>query len=498
MQCRGTVRSLRWKLGAAFASSVLVLVLGAVGLWTFEQERVVLDEIERARGLFTSTRTVRQALLDAETGQRGFLLTEASSYLEPYRDAMNTIETALLDFDLAAREFDISESAIADLHRAVESKRDELSRTVAMGEEGDFESARGYVDTDIGREQMERIREMLRDFEGRALASMQHRRVEHASRRRVAQIVLVAGTAIAFTLLMLVYLGIRSDVDEQARIRKALEETNAALDKEQARLQAQAEDLERQLARIAELTRAMGAQNAELQIRNRDLDHFAYVASHDLRAPLRGISNLAQWIEEDMGGEKGLPETTREHLRLLKGRVTRMDGLIDGVLTYSRAGRGRGEPCHVQVIVAARHVVDSLEAGETVRLSTTLDGLAVWADPVQLAQVLQNLVSNALRHADAAHPEVEVFGRTTGDLVEISVRDNGQGIEERYHERIFGMFQTLAARDDVESTGIGLAVVKKIVEANGGEVGVVSSPGAGATFSFTWQRQETDSSDGPH
>jgi len=238
--------------------------------------------------------------------------------------------------------------------------------------------------------------------------------------------------------------------------------------------------------RVRERTRELEAASSaredalrELTERNRDLDQFAYVASHDLRAPLRGISNLSQWIEDDVGDT--LPPKSREHLRLLAARVERMDALIDGILHYSRAGRVRGAQEAVDPADVAREVAQML-ATDRVRIGAVPK---VLADRVELQQVLLNLVGNALKHAPTG--PVEISGeRTAGGLVEIVVRDHGPGIEARFHERIFGLFQTLAPRDEVEGSGIGLAVVKKLVEGNGGAIRLESSLGAGAAFCFTW------------
>ena len=222
----------------------------------------------------------------------------------------------------------------------------------------------------------------------------------------------------------------------------------------------------------------------QLEASNRELDQFAYVASHDLKAPLRGIANLSSWIEEDLGD--GATEDTREHLELLRGRVHRMDGLIDGILQYSRAGRVREMPEPVDVGELLRDVVDLLAppAHLEVRIPDALPRLVTERLPLQ--QVLMNLIGNAVKYNSSPEPWVEVAARDLGGAFEFSVADNGPGIAPEYHDRIFGIFQTLQARDKVEGTGIGLSLVKKLVESRGGRIRVESAEGAGATFHFTW------------
>jgi PAS domain S-box-containing protein len=222
-----------------------------------------------------------------------------------------------------------------------------------------------------------------------------------------------------------------------------------------------------------------------LERSNRDLDQFAYVASHDLKAPLRGISNLSSWIEEDLAAV-ATPEV-REQMALLRGRVHRMEALIDGVLQYSRAGRVKADPERVDTGALAREVVELLAPPPPARVEVA-DGMpAVTAERVPLQQVFLNLVGNALKYAGRADAVVRVgWNADATGWYRFSVADNGPGIAPQYHERVFGIFQTLQSRDRVEGTGIGLSVVKKIVEAQGARVWVESAEGAGATFHFTW------------
>ncbi|WP_437952063.1 PAS domain S-box protein [Sorangium sp. So ce296] len=231
---------------------------------------------------------------------------------------------------------------------------------------------------------------------------------------------------------------------------------------------------------------------AALERSNKELDQFAYVASHDLKAPLRGIANLAQWIEEDLSGT--LQGESREHMSLLRGRVRRMEALIDGILDYSRAGRVRHavEPVDVGQILADVVELIAPPSEASVEVAPGLPVLRTERIPLQ--QVFMNLVSNALKHARRADARVRIGHRDAGLLHEFFVEDNGPGIAPEFHERVWGLFQTLEARDKVEGTGIGLSVVKKIVESRGGRIWIKSSPGQGAIFRFTWQKRDPSDS----
>jgi PAS domain S-box-containing protein len=225
---------------------------------------------------------------------------------------------------------------------------------------------------------------------------------------------------------------------------------------------------------------------AALERSNRELDQFAYVASHDLKAPLRGINNLAQWIEDDL--KDVMTDETRGHMRMLTGRVHRLEALINGVLDYSRAGRVHEQPESIDVGALLTETIEMLSPTPPASIQVETRMPLLHAERVPLQQVFLNLMSNALKHSVRKDALVRVRCSEKGDDWEFSVADNGPGISPEYHERIWGIFQTLRARDEVEGTGIGLSVVKKIVETRGGSVRVESAEGQGATFFFTWPK----------
>ena len=232
--------------------------------------------------------------------------------------------------------------------------------------------------------------------------------------------------------------------------------------------------------RADELTRL----SAELARSNQDLDQFAYVASHDLKAPLRGIANLTEWIEEDLGDN--LSGESREHMQLLKGRVHRMEALIEGILTYSRAGRVQEQPVEVDVARLLAECIELLDPPATTEILIGPDMPVLVTERVPMQQVFMNLIGNAIKYNRRDGARVEITTRCEGNEHRFSVSDNGPGIEPRYRERIWQIFQTLAPRDKVEGTGIGLSVVRKIVETRGGRTWLDSEVGKGTTFHFTW------------
>ncbi|MEO7996238.1 MAG: CHASE3 domain-containing protein [Gemmatimonadaceae bacterium] len=227
-----------------------------------------------------------------------------------------------------------------------------------------------------------------------------------------------------------------------------------------------------------------------LERTNQELDQFAYVASHDLKAPLRGIANLSEWIEEDIGA--AFPPDARDKMELLRGRVRRLEGLIDGILEYSRAGRARKPAAAVDTNVLVHEIIELLAPPAAIQIQVAPNMPTVFSERVPLQQVLSNLIGNAIKYTNRADAIITVSAVQQGDIVKFAVADNGPGISPQYHDRIFVVFQRLAARDKIEGTGIGLAIVKKIVEGRGGRVWVESptdiAAGTGTTFHFTWPR----------
>jgi signal transduction histidine kinase len=225
-----------------------------------------------------------------------------------------------------------------------------------------------------------------------------------------------------------------------------------------------------------------------LERSNRELDSFAYAASHDLRAPLRGIANLAQWIEEDLLSSRQLKGETQEMLELMRLRMHRMEDLIEGLLQYSRAGRTHQAPENIDVGRLVQEVVDLISPQEGTSIAIGPDLPTIRTERLPLQQVFMNLIGNAIKHANRDDVAIDIDARRVGPFYEFSVKDNGPGISPDYHDRIWGIFQTLESRDRVEGAGIGLALVKKIVESQKGRAWVESAPGAGATFRFLWRK----------
>ena len=221
-----------------------------------------------------------------------------------------------------------------------------------------------------------------------------------------------------------------------------------------------------------------------LEKSNKELDQFSFIVSHDLKAPLRAISNLSLWLIEDLGAT--LPEDSRKNLDMMRSRVARMESLINGILEYSKIGRTHVAPESFNLSELITEILELLSPSAHIKVLFSEEMPAVITPKILLQQVLSNLISNAIKYTDKKEPVITLSVVSNELFYEFTVEDNGPGIALEYHDKIFLIFQTLQSKDTFESTGIGLTIVKRIVEEQGGKIRLESDVGEGCKFIFTW------------
>lgn len=283
--------------------------------------------------------------------------------------------------------------------------------------------------------------------------------------------------------------GERRQGAERVLRRQAVElnQTNESLAIANAALSSEVE-ARRLMAKELQLTSdSLKDNQVELKRSNEDLESFAYIASHDLKAPLRAIDNLSIWIEEDL--EEVLSDESRENMNLLRDRVGRMTALLDDLLAYSRIGSKRTKVVEVDTGTFVQETFDMVNADGRFSLKADNDLPDLTAPPAMLRLVFGNLMANSMKHHDAGAGTISVSSTSKEDFVEFAVSDDGPGIPKEHHDRVFEMFQTLAPRDKIEGSGMGLAAVKKAVATVGGSIWLESGTldgDRGLTVHFTW------------
>lgn len=220
----------------------------------------------------------------------------------------------------------------------------------------------------------------------------------------------------------------------------------------------------------------------QIEQKNKELDQFSYIVSHDLKAPLRAINNLAEWISEDL---KEVPEEVSKHITTMRGRVQRMEGMINGILEYSKIGRKKLPIEDVDINLLLKQVIDSLAIPESFKINIQDNLPILRAENILIYQIFSNLLSNAIKYNDKAQGIIDIGFEEDNKNYTFSVKDNGPGIMPEFFDKIFGMFQTIEARDVRESTGIGLALVKKIIDEKDGKIWIVSDGKNGSEFKFS-------------
>jgi signal transduction histidine kinase len=486
-----------------FAGFVLLLALFAVVVVFYYQlaGQVLRNShrVEASQRVSNRAANLLRNVIDMETGFRGYLLIGNEQTLAPYYDGerqligrfselRNLVTDSPKQVELIDQAQRLFQQWSSYSHLMVAEKREARRRNPRQtGIEG--LPHRRLTEGLTGKQVMDNIRERLAAFEQSEAATRERLRQDLDSSISRAEW-LSAALAIAALVLGLLWASyivrifgrrLRSMVNLARKMADG-DYTSQITDTEQ-------DEVSELTSALNVMARTVGANISQLENRNQELDQFAYVVSHDLKAPLRGIESASRWIEEDMGPDQ-LPPHIREFLSLMRQRVHRMEKLITGILDLARIGRVAQANETVFVRTLLREVVDTLNPppGFKVELPFFLPTLTTNA--VQLQQVFTNLISNALKYHN--HPEigtVHINCDDAGDFYLFSVADDGPGIAPEYHDRIFVIFQTLTERDTLESTGVGLAIVKKIVERQGGRIGVKSAEGQGAKFIFTWPKQ---------
>lgn len=417
---------------------------------------------------------IEPALVDAETSQRGYIITGEDRYLEPYVRAVRSAEDGIAKFESLTQDNPHQQRRVPELRVLVQRRVASLARGIAVRRSGAPEEARKFILSGQGKTDMDAVHKFLPLLaqEERRLLALRDRAADASARSLYLTVSIASLLAVLFVILAWMF----SERDQSTRelARRALQESHDELE-----------------SRVQERTHELGLANEELGRSNRELQDFAFVASHDLQEPLRKIQAFGDLLKNEYAG--GLGADGADFIDRMQSAARRMNALIRELLEYSRVVTRGQTFVPVDLSVVVREVLEDLQTrvAEAKGRVTVGDLPTIDADALQMRQLMQNLIGNALKFR---RPEVPPAVTVTSSIetpsdgtrvLRLRVTDNGIGFDPKYLDRIFTPFQRLHGGRDYEGTGMGLAVCRRIAERHGGQITATSVPGEGSEFLVT-------------
>jgi signal transduction histidine kinase len=490
------------KIIAGFALAVGVLLLtAAASFWSIRGLSVQTRNVEHTYQVMQEAETITAVLKDAQAGTRGYLLTGDTVYLRPYSMATGQLPAALERVQALTVDNPAQRARLDSLRDLVEQEFRILRPLTEIKKAMSQSAMQTLLDTD--RQTLRQVRMLYSRIKNSELALLAQRSAAQDVFEKATPIVVLISAVLAVLIVVWLVIKIVKELDDNRRLQGELADVNAQVSRRIAQIReladqvvqgdytvkitdAAEDDLGGLAASLNRMTQTLEGSFSALEKRNQELDQFAYVASHDLKAPLRGVTTIVKWIEDELAAE--LSPQLRTYLDQMKGRLVRLEDLINGLLAYARVGRTSAQSRETVSVQQLLTEVADLVVPPDFTLRIGPDMPTFETDRLSLQQVFTNLLSNAVKYHHRGAGHLEVTCQDIGRCYEFRVQDDGPGIAPEYHQKIFLLFQTLRDRHTAESTGIGLSIVQKIINEQQGTIRVESAVGQGAGFIFTWPK----------
>lgn len=477
-----------------------ILLLFAITTYiNYQQSEKVNENSER---FSTSSTTLRHSnrfqrnILNMVSGLRGYLLTNERFFIQSYDSAILENSEILKELSTLVQKNTIQHHLLQDIetlhNRWVEEFANpllEAKRQAALSDSSAASFGRLYrskLSKGIENDIQQSLTRKFREFSNEEYDFREMQRATLTASTKNTRNISIYLTAFSILLGIAISVFLASHISSGIVSMVKMADSIAQGDYD-AHMPVQGTDEISQLTQSLNNMATVLAENFSLLKRKNDeLNQFAHIVSHDIKAPLRGIDNVISWIEEDHNLD--IPTKVKEYIGLIKGRVARAENLLNGILSYSRVGKEvqPKETVHLTELLEEIRGYLPSKSGITLEIQPDLPTLVT--ERLPLFQVLVNLIGNAYKYHDKPHGSVKVYYENLAYHYRFFVEDNGPGIAKSYHEKIFAIFQTLQERDSFESTGVGLAIVRKILTDRKLEINISSEPGMGSIFSFTWPK----------
>ncbi|WP_347052196.1 sensor histidine kinase [Flavobacterium olei] len=466
---------------------ILVILLSAADSYTNYRmaRKVNLNSqfLSHSEAVIRNSNKTHRTILEMQSAVRGFLLTSDPAFLESYYSGLKNVPRYLIEQRRLTGNNEVQTSildSITSLHNEWLDYTSELIVARRENSSAYMQLFENKLKKHVGKNINDSISKKFKTFD----------KIEYKIRRHHSDMLLYSlnktRTYSLIFLLLTIFVGICSTayivIMITNRIASMVHQADT-ISKGHFTIvnDTKNDELSALSSSLNIMSHRLEKNIHELENKNEELNKFAYVVSHDLKAPLRGIYNVISWIEEDLSDE--LSPTLKNYLKIIPARTQRMEALINGLLDYARINR-RTNPELVDTNALVYEITQSIVPRNFKLLIHGLPEL--YTERLKLEQIFSNLISNAVKYSKTENPVIEIKCENLDTVYQFSVKDNGIGIAPEYHHKIFEIFQTLREKNEIESTGIGLAIVKKIIDDREEQINVKSSPGEGTEFIFTW------------